>query len=202
VPPQNPTTSTSWSSNEATTSSSLTRETPSKPQSARFKNAVVPNVLATRDFASVLDSGRYDHLQAQSRRHVLYGRRALRGPLCADDQRGIRKRSTSSDGGVVAGYGRSLPATTASGRARLYLFRRTDASRVQRAHEDNRPRANDARLPRVSTTTARTWACRKLILLLWRLRTRQRPVRNCAPQHFGELGRRPVPSELADVQSA
>jgi UPF0176 protein len=29
----------------------------------RFKNAVVPDVQATRDFASVLDSGRYDHLK-------------------------------------------------------------------------------------------------------------------------------------------
>jgi UPF0176 protein len=29
----------------------------------RFKNAIVPDVQATRDFAAVLDSGHYDHLK-------------------------------------------------------------------------------------------------------------------------------------------
>lgn len=32
----------------------------------RFKNAVVPDVGATRDFADLLDSGRYDHLKRQA----------------------------------------------------------------------------------------------------------------------------------------
>jgi UPF0176 protein len=32
----------------------------------RFKNAIVPDVRATRDFAALLDSGRYDHLKQKS----------------------------------------------------------------------------------------------------------------------------------------
>jgi len=150
---------TSWSSNEATTSSSLTRETPSKPQSAVSRT---PSFQRARD-ARLRVGARQRTIrpsQAQSRRHVLYGGVRCEVLSALMIKRGFEEVYQLDEASCATA---KPSATTASGRARCTSSTH-DASRVQRAHEDNR-HVRTMRGSHESVPQLREPGCRKLILL-------------------------------------
>jgi len=161
----------------------------------RFKNAVVPNVLATRDFASVLDSGRYDHLKHKA--VVTY---CTGGVRCEVLSALMIKRGFEEvyqlDGGVVR-YGEAF-GDDGLWEGSLYLF---DARMHHEFSEHTKiiARANDARLHE-SVPQLREPGLSKVDSPLWRLRTRQRQyeLRAAALANSGVDSA----NELADVQSA
>jgi len=150
----------------------------------RFKNAVVPNVLATRDFASVLDSGRYDHLKHKA--VVTYCTGGVRCEVLSAlmIKRGFEEVYHSTEASCATA---KPSATTASG-GLVVPLRRTDASRVQRAHEDNR-HVRTMRGSHESVPQLREPGLSKVDSPLWRLRTRQRQYELRAAA-LCELGRR------------
>jgi UPF0176 protein len=162
----------------------------------RFKNAVVPNVLATRDFASVLDSGRYDHLKHKA--VVTY---CTGGVRCEVLSALMIKRGFEEvyqlDGGVVR-YGEAF-GDDGLWEGSLYLF---DARMHHEFSEHTKIIGTCERCeaPTSQYHNCANLACRKLILLCGDCEL-DNVSTNCAPQHFANSGVDSA-NELADVQSA
>jgi UPF0176 protein len=112
----------------------------------RFKNAVVPHVRATRDFASMLDSGRYDDLKQKA--VVTY---------CTGGVRCEVLSALMTRRGFEASCATAKPmATTDSGRDRCTsstLECITNSATIQKRLAP----ANDVARRPVSFTTARIW---------------------------------------------
>jgi UPF0176 protein len=158
----------------------------------RFKNAVVPHVDATRDFATVLDSGRYDQLKDKA--VVTYCTGGVRCEVLSSlmIKRGFQE-VYQLDGGVVR-YGEAF-GDDGLWEGSLYLF---DA----RMHHDFSDHTTViGRCERCAAPTSQYYncanlACRKLILLcdkcvLDNLST------NCSPRHFEST---PSHADLIDAE--
>jgi UPF0176 protein len=152
----------------------------------RFKNAVVPDVQATRDFAMVLDSGRYDHLKHKA--VVTYCTGGVRCEVLSALMVGRGFEEVYQlDGGVVR-YGEAF-GDDGLWEGSLYLF---DA----RMHHEFSDRSKvigvceRCAAPTSQYHNCANLACRKLILLC-RACERDNVSTNCSPQHVdnttGEL---------------
>ena len=101
----------------------------------RFKDAVVPEARTTRDFAALLDSGRYDHLKPKA--VVTYCTGGVRCEVLSAlmIRRGFEE-VYQVDGGIVR-YGEDVRRRRSLGGLAVPL-RRPHASRVQRSYEGDR----------------------------------------------------------------
>lgn len=144
----------------------------------RFRNAVVPDVQATRDFAALLDSGRYDHLKHKA--VVTYCTGGVRCEVLSAlmIRRGFEE-VYQLDGGVVR-YGETF-GDDGLWEGSLYLF---DA----RMHHEFSDHTNViGRCERCSAPTSQyrncaNLACRKLILLCGACEL-DNVSTNCSPRH-------------------
>jgi UPF0176 protein len=160
----------------------------------RFKNAVVPDVGATRDFAALLDSGRYDHLKAKA--IVTYCTGGVRCEVLSAlmTRRGFDE-VYQIDGGIVR-YGETF-GDDGLWEGSLYLF---DA----RMHHEFSDHATVlGACERCATPTSQyhncaNLACRKLILLCASCAL-DNVSTNCSPLHERSNA---VLEDLADRQSA
>lgn len=145
----------------------------------RFRNAEVPHVRATRDFASVLDSGRYDHLKRKA--VVTYCTGGVRCEVLSAlmIQRGFRE-VYQVDGGIVR-YGETF-GDDGLWEGSLYLFDArmhhefSDHSKVIGACER-------CAAPTSQYHNCANLACRKLILLCGDCEL-DNVSTNCAPHHL------------------
>ncbi|MFY9782778.1 MAG: rhodanese-related sulfurtransferase [Acidimicrobiales bacterium] len=147
-------------------------------QIGRFKNAVVPNVRATRDFVSELDSGKFDHFK--DRPIVTYCTGGVRCEVLSSvmKKRGFRE-VYQLDGGVVR-YG-EIFADDGLWEGSLYLF---DA-RMKREFSDRSKTLG--RCERCSEPTSQYYncanlVCRKLILLCSECADENVGTK-CSPEH-------------------
>jgi UPF0176 protein len=151
----------------------------------RFKNAVVPDVGATRDFASVLDSGLYDDLKHKA--VVTYCTGGVRCEVLSAlmKRRGFQE-VYQLDGGIVR-YGEAF-GDDGLWEGSLYLFDArmhhefSDHSKVLGACER-------CGAPTSQYYNCANLACRKLILLCGECE-RDNVSTNCAPHHFAPAGTR------------
>ena len=146
----------------------------------RFKNAVVPDVQATRDFASVLDRGDYDHLKHKA--VVTYCTGGVRCEVLSAlmISRGFDE-VYQLDGGVVR-YGEAF-GDDGLWEGSLYLF---DA---RMHHEFSDHSKVIGVCERCSAPTSQyhncaNLACRKLILLCQQCES-DNVSTNCSPLHAG-----------------
>jgi UPF0176 protein len=145
----------------------------------RFKNAVVPDVRATRDFAALLDGGRYDHLKRKA--VVTYCTGGVRCEVLSAlmIRRGFEE-VYQLDGGIVR-YGEAF-GDDGLWEGSLYLF---DA----RMHHEFSDRTTVIGVcERCVSPTSQYYncanlACRKLILLCDNC-ARDNVSTNCAPRHL------------------
>jgi UPF0176 protein len=159
----------------------------------RFKNAVIPDVDATRDFASVLDSGRYDDLKGKA--VVTYCTGGVRCEVLSAlmISRGFQE-VYQLDGGIVR-YGEAF-GDDGLWEGSLYLF---DA----RMHHEFSARTKViGACERCDTPTSQyhncaNLACRKLILLCGACAV-DNVSTNCSPSHFVDSAT--VGSELIDLE--
>ena len=145
----------------------------------RFKNAVVPDVGATRDFASVLDSGRYDDLKHKA--VVTYCTGGVRCEvLSALMKRHGFHEVYQLDGGVVR-YGEAY-GDDGLWEGSLYLF---DARMHQEFSDHSKVIGACERCgaPTSQYHNCANLVCRKLILLCGSCETDNLST-NCAPHHF------------------
>jgi UPF0176 protein len=162
----------------------------------RFKNAVVPDVLATRDFASLLDSGRYDHLKDKA--VVTYCTGGVRCEVLSALMitRGFEE-VYQLDGGVVR-YGETF-GDDGLWEGSLYLF---DA-RMHHEFSDHTTvigACERCAAPTSQYHNCANLACRKLILLCSDCAL-DNVSTNCAPHHVAVIATEGV-GELVDVETA
>ena len=147
----------------------------------RFKNAIVPNVRATRDFASVLDGGGYDYLKDKA--VVTYCTGGVRCEVLSAlmKRRGFRE-VYQIDGGVVR-YGEEF-GDDGLWEGSLYLF---DA-RMHHEFSDHSKVIGTCERCGAPTSQYHNCAnlvCRKLILLCGDCEL-DNVSTNCAPHHLDE----------------
>jgi UPF0176 protein len=147
----------------------------------RFKNAVVPEVRATRDFAALLDSGRYDHLKHKA--VVTYCTGGVRCEVLSAlmIRRGFEE-VYQLDGGIVR-YGEAF-GDDGLWEGSLYLF---DA-RMHHEFSDHTKVIGTCERCDAPTSQYHNCAnlvCRKLILLCDICATDNIST-NCTPQHLAE----------------
>lgn len=144
----------------------------------RFKNAVVPEVRATRDFVGEFDGGKFDHLK--DRPIVTY---CTGGVRCEVLSSVMKKRGFHEvyqlDGGIVR-YGEEF-GDKGLWEGSLYLF----DSRMN--HEFSDQSKTLGQCERCSSPTSKFFncanlACRKLILLCATCKA-DNVSTNCSPQH-------------------
>jgi UPF0176 protein len=144
----------------------------------RFKNAVVPEVKATRDFVGEFDSGKFDHLK--DRPIVTY---CTGGVRCEVLSSVMKKRGFHEvyqlDGGIVR-YGEEF-GDKGLWEGSLYLF----DSRMN--HEFSDESKTLGQCERCFSPTSKFYncanlACRKLILLCATCKA-DNVSTNCSPQH-------------------
>ena len=144
----------------------------------RFKNAVVPEVKATRDFVGEFDSGKFDHLK--NRPIVTY---CTGGVRCEVLSSVMKKRGFHEvyqlDGGIVR-YGEEF-GDKGLWEGSLYLF----DSRMN--HEFSDESKTLGQCERCFSPTSKFYncanlACRKLILLCATCKA-DNVSTNCSPQH-------------------
>ena len=144
----------------------------------RFKNAVVPEVKATRDFVGEFDSGKFDHLK--DRPIVTY---CTGGVRCEVLSSVMKKRGFHEvyqlDGGIVR-YGEEF-GDKGLWEGSLYLF----DSRMN--HEFSDESKTLGQCERCFSPTSKFYncanlACRKLILLCATCKA-ENVSTNCSPQH-------------------
>lgn len=144
----------------------------------KFKNAIVPEVRATRDFVGELDSGKFDHLK--DRPLVTYCTGGVRGEVLSSV---MKNRGFSDvyqiDGGIVR-YGEEF-GDQGLWEGSLYLF----DSRMN--HEFSDQSKTLGQCERCASPTSKFYncanlACRKLILLCATCQS-DNVSTNCSPQH-------------------
>jgi UPF0176 protein len=145
----------------------------------RFKNAVVPDARATRDFAALLDSGRYDHLKRRA--VVTYCTGGVRCEVLSAlmIRRGFEE-VYQLDGGIVR-YGEAF-GDDGLWEGSLYLF---DA-RMHHEFSDHARVIGTCERCEASTSqyhNCANLACRKLILLCDGCAVDNLST-NCTPQHW------------------
>lgn len=144
----------------------------------RFRDAVVPDVGATRDFAALLDSGRYDHLKAKA--IVTY---CTGGVRCEVLSALMRRRGFDEvyqlDGGI-ARYGEAF-GDDGLWEGSLYLF---DARMHHEFSDHSKVLGTCERCaaPTSQYHNCANLACRKLILLCARCAL-DNVSTNCSPLH-------------------
>ena len=149
----------------------------------RFKNAVVPDVRATRDFASVLESGLFDHLKHKA--VVAYCTGGVRCEVLSALMKGRGFEEVYQlDGGIVR-YGETF-GDDGLWEGSLYLF---DA---RMHHEFSDHSTVLGACERCGTRTSQyhncaNLACRKLILLCGECEL-DNVSTNCAPHHVDYAG--------------
>jgi UPF0176 protein len=149
----------------------------------RFKNAVVPDVRATRDFASVLESGLFDHLKHKA--VVTYCTGGVRCEVLSALMKGRGFEEVYQlDGGIVR-YGETF-GDDGLWEGSLYLF---DA---RMHHEFSDHSTVLGACERCGTPTSQyhncaNLACRKLILLCGECEL-DNVSTNCAPHHVDYAG--------------
>ena len=149
----------------------------------RFKNAVVPDVRATRDFASVLESGLFDHLKHKA--VVTYCTGGVRCEVLSALMKGRGFEEVYQlDGGIVR-YGEAF-GDDGLWEGSLYLF---DA---RMHHEFSDHSTVLGACERCGTPTSQyhncaNLACRKLILLCGECEL-DNVSTNCAPHHVDYAG--------------
>ena len=149
----------------------------------RFKNAVVPDVRATRDFASVLESGLFDHLKHKA--VVTYCTGGVRCEVLSALMKGRGFEEVYQlDGGIVR-YGEAF-GDDGLWEGSLYLF---DA---RMHHEFSDHSTVLGACERCGTPTSQyhncaNLACRKLILLCGECE-QDNVSTNCAPHHVDYAG--------------
>jgi UPF0176 protein len=149
----------------------------------RFKNAVVPDVRATRDFASVLESGLFDHLKHKA--VVTYCTGGVRCEVLSALMKGRGFEEVYQlDGGIVR-YGEAF-GDDGLWEGSLYLF---DA---RMHHEFSDHSTVLGACERCGTRTSQyhncaNLACRKLILLCGECEL-DNVSTNCAPHHVDYAG--------------
>ena len=149
----------------------------------RFKNAVVPDVRATRDFASVLESGLFDHLKHKA--VVTYCTGGVRCEVLSALMKGRGFEEVYQlDGGIVR-YGETF-GDDGLWEGSLYLF---DA---RMHHEFSDHSTVLGACERCGTRTSQyhncaNLACRKLILLCGECEL-DNVSTNCAPHHVDYAG--------------
>ena len=149
----------------------------------RFKNAVVPDVRATRDFASVLESGLFDHLKHKA--VVTYCTGGVRCEVLSALMKGCGFEEVYQlDGGIVR-YGEAF-GDDGLWEGSLYLF---DA---RMHHEFSDHSTVLGACERCGTPTSQyhncaNLACRKLILLCGECEL-DNVSTNCAPHHVDYAG--------------
>jgi UPF0176 protein len=149
----------------------------------RFKNAVVPDVRATRDFASVLESGLFDHLKHKA--VVTYCTGGVRCEVLSALMKGRGFEEVYQlDGGIVR-YGETF-GDDGLWEGSLYLF---DA---RMHHEFSEHSTVLGACERCGTPTSQyhncaNLACRKLILLCGECEL-DNVSTNCAPHHVDYAG--------------
>ena len=157
----------------------------------RFQNAVVPDVGATRDFASVLESGRYDDLKHKA--VVTYCTGGVRCEvLSALMKRHGFREVYQLDGGIVR-YGEAF-GDDGLWEGSLYLF---DARMHQEFSDHSKVIGACERCggPTSQYHNCANLACRKLILLCGECETDNLST-NCAPHHFERLSAASTPAAL------
>jgi UPF0176 protein len=144
----------------------------------RFKNAVVPDVKATRDFVGELDSGKYDHLK--DRPVITYCTGGVRCEVLSSvmKKRGFRE-VYQLDGGIVR-YGEEF-GDEGLWEGSLYMF---DA---RMNHEFSKGSKTLGECERCTSPTSKFYNCanlncRKLILLCATCKG-DNVSTNCSPQH-------------------
>ncbi|MGB8196270.1 MAG: rhodanese-related sulfurtransferase [Acidimicrobiales bacterium] len=144
----------------------------------RFKGAVVPDVATTRDFAALLDSGRYDYLKGKA--VVTYCTGGVRCEVLSAlmTRRGFEE-VYQIDGGIVR-YGEAF-GDDGLWEGSLYLF---DA---RMHHEFSDHSVTLGTCERCATPTSQYYncanlACRKLILLCSTC-AKENVSTNCSPMH-------------------
>ena len=144
----------------------------------RFKNAVVPEVKATRDFVGELDSGKFDHLK--ERPVVTYCTGGVRCEVLSSvmKKRGFRE-VYQLDGGIVR-YGEEF-GDDGLWEGSLYIF----DSRMNHEFTDGSKTLGECE--RCASPTSKFYncanlACRKLILLCATCKG-DNVSTNCSPQH-------------------
>jgi UPF0176 protein len=144
----------------------------------RFKGAVVPAVAATRDFAALLDSGRYDDLKDKAL--VTYCTGGVRCEVLSSlmTRRGFRE-VYQLDGGIVR-YGEAF-GDDGLWEGSLYLF---DARMHHEFSEHSRVLGACERCATPSSQyyNCANLACRKLILLCESC-AKDNLSTNCSPRH-------------------
>lgn len=144
----------------------------------RFKNAVIPDVKATRDFVSELDSGRFDHLK--NRPIITY---CTGGVRCEVLSAVMKKRGFHEvyqlDGGIVR-YGEEF-GDGGLWEGSLYIF----DSRMNQEFSDETKILGECE--RCASPTSNFYncanlVCRKLILLCATCQ-KDNVSTNCSPQH-------------------
>jgi UPF0176 protein len=161
----------------------------------RFKDAVVPDVGATRDFAALLDSGRYDYLKGKA--IVTYCTGGVRCEVLSAlmTRRGFRE-VYQLDGGIVR-YGAAF-GDDGLWEGSLYLFDArmhhefSDHSKVLGACER-------CAAPTSQYYNCANLACRKLILLCADCATAYVST-NCSPSHATSSAE--MVEDLPDLRSA
>ncbi|HUZ40298.1 MAG TPA: rhodanese-related sulfurtransferase [Acidimicrobiales bacterium] len=162
----------------------------------RFKDAVIPRVRATRDFATVLDSGCYDHLKHKA--VVTYCTGGVRCEVLSAlmIRRGFQE-VYQLDGGIVR-YGEAF-GDDGLWEGSLYLFDArmhhefSDHSKVLGACER-------CAAPTSQYHNCANLACRKLILLC-RVCEMDNVSTNCAPHHLVDF-EIDIDGDDVDVKSA
>jgi UPF0176 protein len=153
----------------------------------RFKGAVVPDVDATRDFASVLDSGRFDELKQKA--VVTYCTGGVRCEVLSAlmKQRGFEE-VYQLDGGIVR-YGEVF-GDDGLWEGSLYLF---DARMHQEFSDHSKVLGVCERCgaPTSQYHNCANLVCRKLILLCGDCERDNLSI-NCAPHHFAPIGTVPA----------
>jgi UPF0176 protein len=164
-------------------------------QIGRFKDAVVPEVGATRDFAALLDSGRYDHLKSKA--IVTYCTGGVRCEVLSAlmTRRGFGE-VYQIDGGIVR-YGATF-GDDGLWEGSLYLF---DA---RMRHEFSDHSKVLGACERCATPSSQYYncanlACRKLILLCPEC-AQVNVSTNCSPAH--EIASASTLDDLTDRRSA
>jgi UPF0176 protein len=159
----------------------------------RFKDAVVPDVGATRDFAAILDSGRYDHLKTKA--IVTY---CTGGVRCEVLSALMRRRGFDEvyqiDGGIVR-YGATF-GDGALWEGSLYLF---DARMHHEFSDHSKVLGTCERCATPSSQyyNCANLACRKLILLCPECEL-DNVSTDCSPLHATSV----MDEDLAERRSA
>jgi UPF0176 protein len=160
----------------------------------RFTGAVVPDVGATRDFAALLDSGRYDHLKNKA--IVTYCTGGVRCEVLSAlmTRRGFGE-VYQIDGGIVR-YGEAF-GDDGLWEGSLYLF---DARMHHEFSDHSKVLGVCERCaaPTSQYHNCANLACRKLILLCARCAV-DNVSTNCSPLHEGPSA---VMADLADRRTA